>query len=108
METAQAIDRWVMGLAANADIFPEAVDLIDMDRAELYKARLMGVPAVAMRGKEEVEKLRADRAEAQKRQQAVAEATAAGDAAKSVGEGAEASGIDPAEVLQLAGGTDSG
>ena len=108
METAQAIDRWVMGLAANADIFPEAIDLLDLDSAELYKARLMGVPAVAMRGKEEVEKLRADRAEAQKRQQAVAEATAAGDAAKSVGEGAEASGIDPAEVLQLAGGTDSG
>ncbi len=108
METAQAIDRWVMGLAANADIFPEAIDLIDMDRAELFKARLMGVPAVAMRGKDEVEKLRAERAEAQQRQQAVAEATAAGDAAKSVGEGAEASGIDPAEVLQLAGGTDSG
>jgi hypothetical protein len=104
METAQAIDRWTMGLAEKAEIFPEALDLIDMDRAELFKARLMGVPAIAMRGKEEVVKLREERAAAQAKQQAIAEAGAAGEAAKAVGEGAEASGVEPKQILQAVAG----
>ena len=109
METAQAIDRWLMGLAEKAEIFPDALDLVDVDRAELYKARLMGVPAIAMRGEDEIKQIRKDRAEQQQKQNAIATAGAAGDAAKSVGEGAEASGVEPAQLLQaVAGGQQGG
>ena len=103
METAQAIDRWAMGLTEMAEVFPEALDLYDSDRAELYKARLMGVPAIAMRSKEEVEQRRKTREETQKRQQAIAEAGATGEAAKAVGEGADATGVAPAQLLQAVG-----
>ena len=108
METAQAIDRWVMGITERAEVFPEAMDLIDMDRAELYKARLMGVPAVAMRSKEEIEQIRKDRAEQQAKQTAIAQAGAAGEAAKAVGEGADATGTTPGNILQLAAGGGGG
>ena len=104
METAQAIDRWTMGLAEKAEIFPDALDLVDVDRAELFKARLMGVPAIAMRGKEEVKQIREERQAAQQKQQAIAEAGAAGEAAKAVGEGAEASGVPPAAIMQAVAG----
>ena len=104
METAQAIDRWSMGLAEKAEIFPEALDLIDNDRAELLKARLMGVPAIAMRGKDDVEKMREERQAEQKKQQTIAEAGAAGEAAEAVGKGADATGVEPAAILQAVAG----
>jgi hypothetical protein len=104
METAQAIERWAMGLAEMAEVFPDALDLYDSDRAELYKARLMGVPAVAMRGAEEVESMREERKKAQAKQQAIAEAGATGEAASAVGAGAEATGVEPAALLQAVQG----
>ena len=104
METAQAIDRWLMGLAEKAEIFPDAMDLVDIDRAELYKARLMGVPAIAMRGETEVKKIRKDREAEKQKQQAIATAGAGGEAAKAVGEGAEATGIEPAQLMQVMAG----
>ena len=104
METAQAIDRWIMGLAVNAEIFPQAMDLIDIDRAELFKARLMGVPAIAMRGKAEIKKIRDDREEAAKRQQAIETVGMAGEAAEAVGKGADSVGMEPAQILQAVQG----
>lgn len=103
METAQAIDRWMMSMVEKAETFPEALDMVDVDAAELEKARLLGVPAIAIRGEADIKKIRDDRAAAQESAQKAALAQGAGDAAKAVGEGAAATGAQPAEILKMAG-----
>ncbi len=57
-----AMDKYIadnMALASSG--FPQAMDIIDLDGAQRYKATLMGVPAVAIRAEEDVTEIRAQR-----------------------------------------------
>ena len=90
METAQSIDRWMMSIAEKAEIFPDLLDLIDLDQAERLKAQLLGVPAKAIRSAEDVEELRNARKAQQEQMQKVAMAQQGGEAAQAIGAGAKA------------------
>lgn len=100
MEEAQAIDRWLMGLAEKAEFFPEALDLVDLDKAERHKAKLLGVPSLAMKSKAEIEEVREARKKQEQLMQAAASLQAGGEAAQSVGAGATAVGADPQQVMR--------
>ena len=90
METAQSIDRWMMSIAEKGQIFPDLIDLIDLDQAERMKAQLMGVPAKAIRSAEDVEEIRNARRAQQEQMQKVAMAQQGGEAAQAIGAGAKA------------------
>lgn len=110
METAQAIQQWMMGIAEKAELFPAAMDLVDVDEAERQIAMLLGVPGKAMRSEEDIAQLREQRA-AQEQQAAEAQSMmAGGEAAKSMGEGMqavnEAGGME--EIMNQLGGEGGG
>lgn len=63
----EAINRWLGLLASVRESFPEMMDHADTDEIPQVLAELMGVPAKAVRGMDQVEKLRRERAEAQAR-----------------------------------------
>lgn len=107
MEDALAIDRWMMGLVEKAEVFPDAMDLLDVDGAERHKAKLLGVPAEAIRGEDEVKKIRDDRQKQQVKADALATAQQGGMAAEAMGKGAQAmnaANLDPAAIAQAVGG----
>jgi hypothetical protein len=82
-----AIDRF-MGdaLALKNSGIEEAMDIIDLDKAQRYKANLLGVPAKVLRSNDEVEAVRKTRNDA--KQQAMDEQSAlmGSEAAKNIGQ----------------------
>jgi hypothetical protein len=100
MEEVQAIDRWSVGLANMAEIFPDALDLIDIDKAERRKAHLMGVPAIAMKSKEEIKQVREKREKQQQLMQAASAGQELGAGMEAVGKGAKEMGANPEQILK--------
>jgi hypothetical protein len=58
----EAMDRFVADALALAQSgYPDALDIVDFDQMQRYKAKLMGVPAIVTRSTEEVIEIRAER-----------------------------------------------
>jgi hypothetical protein len=58
----ESIDRFVMESAAMVKSgYVDAIDIIDVDKAQVLKAQLLGVPAKILRSKDELKKLRESR-----------------------------------------------
>jgi len=96
-EESTAIQQYVMLTAQIADIYPDALDIIDVDGAMRTMALLQGVPAKALKSKTEVEELREARKQQQEAAMQTQQAQEAGAAMQSVGQGAQAMGdADPA------------
>lgn len=71
MEDAQAVER-LFGLAAQwSQLDPSAMDIIDVNGAMRLLAERYGVPAVALKGEEEVKAMQEDRAMKQAEQEAM-------------------------------------
>lgn len=88
-ETAMAIRIWLEEIAALSEMYPQARDLPDVDKAFRMMAQLRGVPSKVTRSEEEIQEDR-DAREAQMTQQAAtATAAAEGEAMQSVGKGAQ-------------------
>ena len=83
MEESVAIER-LYGLAMNVvQVDPTIMDNINHDEAIRLRATLLGVPKTILRGRDEVEELREQRAEQQQAMAQAQEQQAAGDAMQS-------------------------
>jgi hypothetical protein len=90
MEQVRATQEWLMTIGQMAEVFPSMLDSVDPDAVTRRIARLMSVPAAMLRTDEEVQQLRAERAE---QEAAMAEAEIAqteGAAMEAQGRGAQA------------------
>lgn len=96
-DIVMAVNQWIGGIAQIAEIFPEAMDRVDIDKAAKEIALLSGVPAKLVRSDDEVEELRAARAKKQEAMEQMAALQQGGEAATALGQGAQAlqeGGID--------------
>jgi len=88
-DTAMAIQNWIGGVAQLAEIFPEALDRVDIDAAVKELALLDGVPSKLIKDDKEVEEAREAKEEEMKQAQGMAKAQQGGEAAQAVGKGAQ-------------------
>ncbi|RKZ98154.1 MAG: hypothetical protein DRQ42_08995 [Gammaproteobacteria bacterium] len=102
-EEAQAIQNYMMTTAQLAEAYPEALDIIDVDGAMSTMAILQGVPAKALKGKAEIKEMREQRKQQQEAAMQTQQAQEAGAAMQSVGQGAQAMGEAPPEMMQAIG-----
>ncbi len=79
----QALERLSLFVAQWAQVFPEALDKIDVDQVITKASQLMGVPAKVLKPQDEVDAVR-------KQREAAAQAQAQGEAMKAQGEGQQA------------------
>ena len=90
MDQADSIETWIAGVIALAEIYPDALDVPDIQTAIRVVGELKGVPSKVMRSEAEAK----DRAKQREAAQANAQETEAlgaeGDAHKAMGEGAQA------------------
>jgi len=97
-EIAQSMEIWLAGIAQSAPIFPEGMDIPDIDQYWRTNAELRGIPAKALKTKEEVDEARAKRAEQEQAQQETENIRQGGEAAEQAGKGAmamqEAGGLE--------------
>lgn len=91
-----AVNSWVAGVAAVAEVNQEILDIPDWDEIARETARLAGIPTRLTRDDKGVKKARKERDEAMKRQQEAEVAKTEGEAMKATGEGQQA--------LQVVGG----
>lgn len=89
MQIVDSINQFVANMAAVAEVFPQVLDIPDMDEIAREVARLSGVPSKLIRDEAAVKKERDAKAEDKARMQAAMQAEAEGTALKAVGEGAE-------------------
>lgn len=102
-DSAVAIQNFLMTVANMAQVFPEAMDIVDVDGAMRTMANMRGVPAKALRGQSEIDEMREARQEAMQQQQQMMAAQQAGMAMQSVGQGAQELGnADPAMLQAMA------
>jgi hypothetical protein len=90
VDEAASIERWVGSAAALAEIYPEALDVVDPDEMMRHTGRALNVPAKVMRDAEEVEIMREDRRAEQEAMQQAVIAEQQGRAMQAQGEGQEA------------------
>lgn len=84
----EAIDRFIMESAAMAkEGFTDAIDLIDVDKAQILKAQLMGVPAKVLRSKDEIKTLRDERKAAIDQQAQMDQKVQGSEVVKNLGQG---------------------
>jgi hypothetical protein len=88
--TAMAIEQWIRGVAELAQINPQALDIVDWDKAMREIAKLRGVPAKAVASEEDVARGRAEKQQQQDAMMTIQGAQGAGDAMKAIGEGMQA------------------
>jgi len=98
----EAIDRFIMESAAMAkEGYTDAIDVIDVDKAQILKATLMGVPAKVLRSKDEIKTLRDERKAAIDQQVQQDQAVQKSEVAKNLGQGLGPDGAKA--VLQAQG-----
>ena len=90
MQVVESINQFIGNIAGIAELFPQALDIPDIDEMAREVARLSGVPAKLIRDEKEVKAERDRKAEAAAKMQAAAQAEAEGTALKAVGEGSQA------------------
>ena len=86
-EIANSIEQLLADYTALGEVFPEMLDLIDVDKTGHELARVRGVPTHILRTDKELKQIRAERAEKEAEAMALATAQAGGEAMKAVGEG---------------------
>jgi hypothetical protein len=91
-EIANSIEQLLADYTALGEVYPEMLDLIDVDKAGLELARVRGVPTKILRNPEDVKKIRAEREAAEAEAMEIAKAQASGDAMQSMGAGVQAIG----------------
>jgi len=69
MAGLQAIDQWAMGVYQDAQINPEAADIMDVDEKNEEKSQMLGIPAKIVRDKNTIAATRKARREAQAKQE---------------------------------------
>ena len=90
MQVVESINQFIAGIAGIAELFPEALDIPDIDEMAREVAKLSGVPSKLIRDEKSV-KAERDKKEAQKeKMEAAMQAQQAGRAAQEVGAGAMA------------------
>jgi len=89
MQIVESINQFVGNMAAVSEVFPQVLDIPDMDEIAREVARLSGVPAKLIRDEKAVKDERDRKAEDKARMQAAMQAEAEGTALKAVGEGAQ-------------------
>jgi len=99
-DAANAVKQYLRETAELAEIYPELLDLVDVDGAGRLVASSSGVPAKALRSVEEVEELRKSRAEQQQAMQQAQQAEQMGNAMGAIGEGGQAMAEVPPEMQQ--------
>lgn len=86
-DQANIITEFLMEVAQMAEIFPSALDLIDVDAAVRERAILKGVPMKILKSEEEVDQGRKQDAEKQAEMQQIEQAAMGGEAMQSLGDG---------------------
>jgi hypothetical protein len=105
MEEVYAVDRWFQQLAMMAQVSPEVMDVVDFESVGRLLAKRMGVPAEAMRGEDEIEKMKIERQQAQEQAQQMAMQQAGLEQAQQGADIAEtADGVDPEQMAAVAQG----
>ena len=89
-EIANSIEQLMADYAALGEIYPELLDLVDVDKMGMELAKARGVPTKIMRNPKDVKATRDQRAEQEAQAMEIAMAQQSGDAMKAVGEGAAA------------------
>jgi Bacteriophage head to tail connecting protein len=92
-QTSSAIKMYLQGLAELSPIYPNVLDIPDIDAAAKRVAQLDGVPVDIINEDKDIKKARKDRANQQQAARQIAMAQAGGDAAQSVAK-AEQMGAD--------------
>ena len=90
MQVVESINQYIGNIAAVAEIFPEVLDIPDMDEISREVAKLSGVPARLIRDEKKVAEAREKKAAQQQRMDAAILAQESGAGAKAIGEGAAA------------------
>ena len=90
VDEATSIERWVMQAAQLAEIFPDALDVVDPDEMMRHTGRSLSVPAGVMRSETEVKRSRSDRAQKEQAMQEAAIAEQQGMAQQAQAEGQQA------------------
>lgn len=90
VDEAASIERWVGSAAALAEIFPDALDVVDPDEMMRHTGRALNVPAKVMRDAGEVDEIRDDRQAKQEAMEQAMMAEQAGKAKQAQGEGDQA------------------
>ena len=105
MEEVFAIDRWFQQLGMMAQMSPEVMDVVDFENVGRLLAKRMGVPAEAMRGEEEMEKMKIERQQAQAQAEQMAMQQAGLEQAQQGADIAKtADGVDPEQMAAVAQG----
>lgn len=81
----EAIDRYMGDAVSLAEVRPESMDLVDFDAAQRIKAEITGVPAIIVRDRDDVQKIRDDRDAALEEQRQTELAAQRASAFKDVG-----------------------
>ena len=89
-EQADGIISYLMLTAELAEIYPDMLDIPDLDKMSRKLAKLKGVPTDHLHSQEDVEQIRAARAEQQQQMQEAQNIQMGGEAMKAAGEGAQA------------------
>ena len=90
MQTVEAMNQFIGNIAGIAELFPEVLDIPDMDAFARETAKLSGVPSKLIKDEKKVEADRKKKKEEQAKMQAAMQAQAEGEALKAVGEGSQA------------------
>jgi hypothetical protein len=105
MEEVYAVDRWFQQLGVMAQMSPEVMDIVDFENVGRMLAKRMGVPSEAMRGEEEMEKMKIERMQAQEQAQQMAMQQAGLEQAQQGADIAKtADGVDPEQMEAVAQG----
>ena len=86
-EDASAVERWLSITGQIAPIYPEVVDVVEIDEAVRYLGRKGGVPSQLIKAQEQVQSVRQQRAQQQQMMEEIAQKQAAGEAAQQMGKG---------------------
>lgn len=94
VDEATSIDRWVNSAAMIAEMFPDGLDVVDIDEALRHSGRSLNIPAGIIRSEGDVKKLRKDRDTKRAAMEEAAVEQAQGEAAQATGAAQESLG-DP-------------
>ena len=105
-DTVQAIERFVQGVIALAQVEPGVLDRVDFDAAVMESHKSLNIPAGLLRDEAEVKQLRKTKAEQAQQQSQMDQQQQGADTMKSVGQGVGAAGGPDAvaEMLAMAEG----
>jgi len=99
-EVVDGMERWLLGIMEQVEVNPASIDIVDFDDYNRVRGEYLGVPVTATKSDEEVEAVRAERAEQQAAQQEAENIRQGGEALEQAGKGAQAAQQAGMEVPQ--------